>query len=170
MKEARIFSLILIPTIGQYVVSLEEVKGSRLIPIWIGINEGNAIVLQLQGEKTPRPMTHDLMANMLKEFGLKVEKVIITDLKDNTYFAEISVKNHSKIYTIDSRPSDAMALAVRTNSPIYVDDKVFAKCPIINKPITEDEVEKFKNDLKSLRPEDFFKKFEEEKGEEGKQA
>ena len=162
MKETRIFSLVLIPTIGQYVVSLEDVNGNRLIPILIGLSEGNAIVLQLQGEKTPRPMTHDLMANMLKEFGLHVEKITITDLKDNTYFAEIEIKDGDKSYKIDSRPSDAMALAVRTNSPIFVDDKVFEKCPVINKPITEEEVEKFKDDLKRLGPEDFFKKFEEE--------
>lgn len=161
LKEAKIFSLVLIPLLGQYVVTLEEVGGQRLIPIWIGVNEGNAIGLKLQGEELPRPMTHDLLSNILGSLSVKVDRIVVTDLRDGTYYAVISLSSGTRRYEIDSRPSDAMALAVRTSTPIYVDEKVLKKCPVIMKPITEDEVEKFKQNLQSLKPEDFFKGFEE---------
>lgn len=161
VKEARIFSLVLIPLLGQYVVTLEEVGGQRLIPIWIGVNEGNAIGLKLQGEELPRPMTHDLMASVLSQLGAKVERIVVVDLRDGTYYAVIDVATNGKRYTIDSRPSDAMALAVRMNAPIFVDEKVWKKCPVIMKPITEEEVEKFKQEIQHLKPEDFFKGFSE---------
>ena len=166
LKEAKIFSLVLIPLLGQYVVTLEEAGGQRLVPIWIGVNEGNAIGLKLQGEQLPRPMTHDLISNMLGSLGVKVERIIVTDLRDGTYYASIVLNSGSRRYEIDSRPSDAMALAVRTNSPIFLDEKVLKKCPVIMKPISEDEVEKFKQNLQSLKPEDFFKGLEEGKGQE----
>lgn len=159
-KEAKIFSLVLIPLLGQYVVTLEEIGGQRLIPIWIGVNEGNAIGLKLQGEQLPRPMTHDLMTNLLVALSAKVDRVVVTDLKEGTYYAVIHVSAGQRHYEIDSRPSDAMALAVRTESPIFVDEKVLKKCPLIMKPISEEEAEKFKKDLQNLKPEDFFKGLE----------
>ena len=164
LKEAKIFSLVLIPLLGQYVVTLEEVGGQRLIPIWIGVNEGNAIGLKLQGEQLPRPMTHDLISNMLSTLGVKVEKVVVTDLRDGTYYATILLNIGSKRLEIDARPSDAMALAVRTATPIFVDEKVLKKCPLIMKPISEEEVDKFKTKLQDLKPEDFFKGLEEKPG------
>jgi len=164
LKEAKIFSLVLIPLLGQYVVTLEESGGNRLIPIWIGVNEGNAIGLKLQGEQLPRPMTHDLLSNMLETLEAKVERVVVTDLRDGTYYATILLAAGSRRYEIDSRPSDAMALAVRTQSPIFVDEKVLKKCPVIMKPISEEEAERFKKDLQNLKPEDFFKGMEGEKG------
>ena len=170
LKEAKIFSLVLIPLLGQYVVTLEEIGGQRLIPIWIGVNEGNAIGLKLQGEQLPRPMTHDLISTMLSTLGVKMERVVVTDLKDGTYYATIILAAGTRRFEIDSRPSDAMALAVRTETPIYVDEKVLKKCPIIMKPISEDEVEKFKQNLQNLKPEDFFKGLEEKPPEEGPAA
>jgi bifunctional DNase/RNase len=157
MKEFKIFSLMLIPMPAQYVIYLEEVGGTRLIPIWIGVNEGNAIVYKLQDESPPRPMTHDLMAEIFNTLNLQIEKVTVSDLKENTYFAIIDMRHGDENYSIDSRPSDAIALAVRTESPIYVSQDVLDKCPVIRKPISDDEVEKFKNEVQSLRPEDFFK-------------
>jgi len=157
IKEAKIFSLVLIPMLGQYVVTLEEIGGVRLVPIWIGMNEGNAIMLKIQNEQLPRPMTHDLLVNILNNIDLKIEKVVISDLRDDTYYAIIYlIKNGQKI-EIDSRPSDALAIAVRANSPIFINDKVFQKCPVIKKPITDQEVEEFKKNIQSLKPEDFFK-------------
>lgn len=156
-REARIFSLVLIPLLGQYVVTLEEVGGQRLIPIWIGVNEGNAIGLKLQGEELPRPMTHDLMATLLRQVGATIERVIIADLREGTYYAVIELVTDGKRMTVDSRPSDAMALAVRVNAPIFVDEKVWKKCPVIMKPITDEEAEKFRRQLQTLKPDDFFK-------------
>jgi len=157
MKEFKIFSLMLIPMPAQYVIYLEEVGGTRLIPIWIGVNEGNAIVYKLQDEPPPRPMTHDLLANIIQAIDMRVEKITVSDLKDNTYYAVIDMWNGSKSYAIDSRPSDAIALAVRTDAPIFVSQAVMDKCPVMRKPISDDEVEKFKDELQQLRPEDFFK-------------
>jgi bifunctional DNase/RNase len=165
LKEAKIFSLVLIPLLGQYVVTLEEMGGQRLIPIWIGVNEGNAIGLKLQGEQLPRPMTHDLMSSMLEVLKVRVERIVVTDLREGTYYAAITLNAGSQRFEIDSRPSDAMALAVRMATPIFVDEKVLKKCPVIMKPITEDEVAKFKKDLQGLKPEDFFKGLESREGQ-----
>ena len=160
LKEAKIFSLVLIPLLGQYVLTLEEMGGQRLVPIWIGVNEGNAIGLKLQDEQLPRPMTHDLMTNLLEAVGMKMERVVISDLRDGTYYALLVLTQGQKRYEIDARPSDALALAVRASTPIFVDEKVLKKCPVIMKPITKEEVEKFKDNLQSLKPEDFFKGLE----------
>jgi bifunctional DNase/RNase len=156
MQEFKIFSLMLIPMPSQYVIYLEEVNGSRLIPIWIGVNEGNAIVYKLQDEKMPRPMTHDLMANILETTDMRIERVTVSELKDNTYYAVIDMHDGDKRYAIDSRPSDAIALAVRVDSPIFISQSVLDKCPMIRKPISDNEVEEFKNELQGLKPEDFF--------------
>lgn len=164
LKSAKIYSLILIPPLGQYVVTLEEAGGSRLIPIWIGANEGNSIAMILQGEKFHRPLTHDLMTNILKDLGAEVERIIISDLRDNAYFAVIVLKHKDGVLSIDARPSDAIALAVRTNSPIFIDEKVLSLCPVINKPISEDEIRNFEQEMENLRPEDFFRKLNEEGG------
>jgi len=166
-KEAKIFSLVLIPLLGQYVLTLEEVGGQRLVPIWIGVNEGNAIGLKLQDEQLPRPMTHDLMSNVFKTLGVKVERVLISDLRDGTYYAVISLTTGTRRFEIDARPSDAMALAVRSDTPIFVGEKVLKKCPVIMKPISQDEVEKFKQNLQNIKPEDFFKGLEGNPPEEG---
>ncbi len=157
LKEAKIFSLVLIPMLSQYVVTLEELGGIRLVPIWIGVNEGNAIMLKLQNEQLPRPMTHDLLVNILTNSGLKIDRIVISDLREDTYYAVIHMIKNGQKLEIDSRPSDALAIAVRVNSPVFIDDKVFQKCPLIKKPITDQEVEEFKRDIQKLKPEDFFK-------------
>ena len=164
LKAAKIYSLILIPPLAQYVVTLEEIGGSRLVPIWIGINEGNSIAMVLQGEKFKRPLTHDLMTSIFKEVGAEIEKIIISDLRENAYYAIIALRQGDKTLNIDSRPSDAIALAVRTNSPIFIDEKVLSLCPVINKPISEEEIKNFEQEMENLRPEDFFRKLNEEGG------
>ncbi|MDD4878833.1 MAG: bifunctional nuclease family protein [Candidatus Omnitrophica bacterium] len=164
MKLAKIYSLIFIPPLAQYVVTLEEVDGSRLIPIWIGVSEGTSIVMVLEGGKFKRPLTHDLTINLIKALGGSLEKVIISDLKDNAYYATIILRQGDKALEIDSRPSDAIALAVRTGAPVFIDEKVLGLCPVINKPISEDEVKNFEKEIESLRPEEFFKKLDAEGG------
>ncbi|PIU41448.1 MAG: hypothetical protein COS99_05335 [Candidatus Omnitrophica bacterium CG07_land_8_20_14_0_80_42_15] len=158
IKKAKIFSIILMPQVHQYVAILEEIDGTRLLPIWIGVNEGNAIAMHMEKQKMPRPMTHDLLAGILNKVGVKVEKIVISDLKENTYYATLYIKLDGKSYEIDARPSDSMAIAVRTDSPIFIEEKVFEKCPVIRKPITDQEIEEFKTKLKDLKPEDFFNK------------
>ena len=167
MKLTKIYSLIFIPPLAQYVVTLEEADGSRLIPIWIGISEGASIAMVLEGEKFKRPLTHDLTVNLVRTLGGSLEKIIISDLKENAYYATIILKQGERSLEIDSRPSDAIALAVRTGAPIFVEEKVLALCPVINKPISEDEVKNFEKEIENLRPEDFFKKFDEAPPKEG---
>ena len=161
IKEARIVSVVSLFPLPQYVVVLEDVEKTRLVPIWIGMNEGNAIALELQGEKFPRPLTHDLIVNLLGALNAAVEKVVVSDLKDSSYYAVIHLKSNGKNLTIDARPSDSLAVAVRIHCPIFIDEKVLKKCPVIEKPITKDEIEKFKEQLKALTPEEFFKSLEE---------
>ncbi|MBI1884480.1 MAG: bifunctional nuclease family protein [Chlamydiae bacterium] len=160
MKKAKINSLMLIPQIGQYVIVLEAIEDARLVPIWIGASEGSSIALQLQGAELPRPITHDLIVNLFKLFEVKLNKVIVSDLKDNTYFAILEVEANGKRFEIDSRPSDAIAIAVRMQTPLFIDEKVLEKCPKIERPISEEDVEKFRKDLQNISPEEFFKKLE----------
>lgn len=160
MKQARITSLVSLFPLPQYVVVLEDVDKTHLVPIWIGVSEGNAIALEMNGEKFPRPLTHDLIVNILTELGAQILRVTITDIKENSYFAELTVSHLDKVYQIDARPSDSLAVAVRVGCPIFIDDKVLEKCPSIEKPISEDEVERFKDDLRRLSSEEFFQKLE----------
>ena len=166
IKEARIVSVVSLFPLPQYVVVLEDLEKTRLVPIWIGMNEGNAIALELQGEKFPRPLTHDLIVMLLSTLGAAVEKVVVSDLKENSYYALIYLKSHEKVLTIDARPSDSLAIAVRIHCPVYIDEKVLKKCPAVDKPITEKEIDKFKGQLKNTTPEDFFKQLEESSGAE----
>jgi uncharacterized protein len=161
IKEAKISSIVSLFPLPQYVVVLEDLEKTRLVPIWIGVNEGNAIALEMQGEKFPRPLTHDLMVNMLKAINATVEKIVVSDLKENSYYAIIFIKHNGQTVELDARPSDSLALAVRLHCPIFIDDKVLKKCPQIDSSITQEEIEKFKTDLKSMSPEEFFKSLEE---------
>ena len=117
----------------QPIVLLKERDGERFLPIWIGNVEAAAIAFALQGVQTARPMTHDLMRNVLEELGASVVRVVITELKDGTFFANIELTQDDSSYTISSRPSDAIALAVRTNSTIFADEKVLTEASIVIK-------------------------------------
>ncbi len=154
---------------GQCVMVLEEVDGPRLLPVWIGLYEGGSIGMAIQGQKFPRPLTHDLFASALESLGAKIQKIVITELKDSTFYAEIHIEKDGKTIAVDARPSDSVALAVRANCQILVSDQVFEACPEMLKPITEDEVGEFKKKLETMTPEDFFRdlKKKEKEGEGG---
>jgi len=164
IREAKIFSLAQV--VDRCIVVVEEVGGPRLVPIWIGIFEGGAIAAELTGQEPPRPMTHDLVSNILKTTHITMERIVITDLRDNTYFAEIHLRNNGDTIVVDARPSDALALAVRTHCPMFVSETVFKKCPELLKPISEDEVKNFKEELKNMKPEDFFRDLKKDKPNE----
>lgn len=148
---------------GQCVMVLEEIDGPRLLPIWIGLYEGGAIGMALSGQQFPRPLTHDLFMIVLQQLGSKVKHIEITELRDATFFAEICLANGTKDIVIDARPSDSVAVAVRANCPILVNDKVFKACPELLKPISEEEVSDFKKKLDTMTPEDFFKDLKKKK-------
>lgn len=167
IKEAKISSITPLFPLPQYVVVLEDLEKTRLVPIWIGVNEGNAIALEMQGEKFPRPLTHDLMVNILEGLEAKIEKIVISDLRDSSYYAVIHIQVQGKTVTLDARPSDSLALAVRVHCPIFIDEKVLNKCPQIESSITQEEIDKFKDALKNMSANEFFKSLEEAPPAEG---
>lgn len=109
-----------IPNSDSQVVILQDESKAHTLPIWVGVAEGTAIRLAMEGVIPPRPLSHDLIRNLTEQLGLKISKVVVTDVKNNTYYASIHLSSKQSELTVDSRPSDAIALAVRTSSPIYV--------------------------------------------------
>jgi len=158
-KTTRLYSLSQVG--GQCVLVLEEIDGPRLMPIWIGLYEGGAIGMALAGQKFPRPLTHDLFMTVVTELGARVKHVTITELKDSTFYADVCLEKNGQEILIDARPSDSVALAVRANCPILVNEQVFESCPELLKPISEDEVSDFKKKLDHMTPEDFVKDLKE---------
>ena len=141
---------------NQPIVLLRERTGERYLPIWIGAAEAAAIALALQGVVTPRPMTHDLMKNMLEDLSVAVQKIVVTELREGTFYAQIDMQRNGSAYEISSRPSDAIALAVRLGAPIFANEDVLAEAAIlIPSGDEEEEVEKFREFLESVKPEDF---------------
>ena len=142
----------------QPIVLLKTREGNRFLPIWIGHPEAAAILMKLQGANTPRPMTHDLINDMLSELDVSCSRVSVTELRENTFYASITLQLDGKEMEIDSRPSDALALAVRTSAPIFAAQEVIDESAIEFEHEVEDQdevVEKFKNFLDEVTPEDF---------------
>ncbi|MCB1195018.1 bifunctional nuclease family protein [bacterium] len=155
-RRAQVYTIMMVPVTGQFVVLLEEIDGTRLLPIWIGRSEGESILIKLQNIDLPRPITHDLFVNVLSSFKATVQKVLISDLHDNTYYAEITLMHNNKPLVIDARPSDGIAIALRAGADLFIAQKVFEKCPVVSKPISQKEVDDFKSKLETLNPKDFF--------------
>jgi len=155
LKPINLYSLISLG--AQYVLILEEIDGPRLIPIWIGPAEGNSIAMHLNNIQLPRPMTHDLIVSFLKSMNAKISKVVITELKESTFYASIYVEQNGNIQEIDARPSDSIALALRASSPLFVNDAIFEQCEPLLKPISKDEVDDFRKKLVHLKPEDIYR-------------
>ena len=143
-----------LPT-NQPIVLLKEKEGERFLPIWIGAMEATAIAFALQGIVTARPMTHDLMKNLLEETGIRVDRIVITELRDGTFYAVIQMQANGSTYEVSSRPSDAIALAVRVNVPIFANEEVLTEASIVIRDDEEQEVEKFREFLDQVTPEDF---------------
>lgn len=138
------------------IVLLRESDGSRFLPIWIGPVEATAIALALQGIEQPRPMTHDLMRDLLESSGATVNKVVVTELRDATFYAVIDMTIGERREEVSSRPSDAIALAVRTDSPIFASEEVLDEASIlVSEEDEESEVERFRTFLDEVNPEDF---------------
>ena len=147
--EVRIYSIA--TSFTESIVFLEEVHGIRILPIWIGPVEAQAIAIKMSGFSSPRPMTHDLLYRIIYQTKMRVEKVVIDDLIDNTYYAKIYlVKPDNEVVVVDSRPSDAIALSVRCGCLIYINKDILEKTQTISKPISEEEVKDFKEKLKDF--------------------
>ncbi len=141
------------------IALLRECGGDRrLLPIFIGGPEATAIAFAMEEVTTPRPMTHDLMRNLLDELGVSLERLDITDLRDGTFFSELVLHGHDGIHRVSSRPSDGIALALRTGSPIFAEESVLAEAGYLEATAEEPEeevVEQFKEFIDSVNPEDF---------------
>src|SRR5216683_2696662 len=122
--EMKIRGLMMDPVTNMPIVVLKDVQGQAILPIWVGVYEANAIALEIEKVQTPRPMTHDLLKNVLMGLDGRVSKIVVNELKDDTFYALIWVERDGQMMTIDSRPSDALALALRMDCPIFVDEQV----------------------------------------------
>lgn len=136
--EMKIRGLMMDPVTNMPIVILKDSAGSSVLPIWVGIYEANAIALEIEKVSTPRPMTHDLLRNLLLGLEARVNKVVVSDLRDDTFYALIWLECGGQIMTIDSRPSDALALALRVDCPIYVEDEVLKNSKVVG--ATSDKV------------------------------
>jgi bifunctional DNase/RNase len=143
-----------LPT-NQPIVLLRERSGERYLPIWIGAAEAAAIALSLQGVVTPRPMTHDLLKTILEDLSVEVQRIIVTELRDSTFYASIQMQKGTDALEISSRPSDAIALAVRMSVPIFANEDVLEEAAILIPGDEDEEVEKFREFLDNVSPEDF---------------
>jgi len=151
---------------NQPIVLLKEREGERYLPIWIGTSEATAIAFALQGVVTARPMTHDLLKTILDELAVNVSRILITELREGTFYATIEMGRNGTPLEISSRPSDAIALAVRLGVPIFAHEDVLGEASIVireDEEQQEEEVERFREFLENVRPEDFG-------GEEGSQS
>jgi hypothetical protein len=149
-QRVQIQGLLLDPITERPILILKNLEDNRILPIWIGSSEANAIALQLENIKVPRPMTHDLMCGILDKMSVPMKEVRITNLKDNTYFADIVLSCRGGDVHVDARPSDAVALAVRLDVPIFVEEAIFEMAGDVD----EDNAEQLRKWLEALSPEE----------------
>jgi len=143
------------------IVLLKDKDERNFLPIWIGMFEAAAIAMQLQDFQPPRPMTHDLIVSIFEQLHGTVERVVISDIKEDTFYSvlEVRVKDQKETLKIDCRPSDAIAVAVRVNVPIYVVENVMMKAKMVNQEKDKEETAKFQEFINNIRPEDFEQYF-----------
>jgi len=153
----EIKGLLMDPVSNMPVVILRDAGNGVFLPIWVGIFEANAIAIAMEKIATPRPMTHDLLSNLLGELRTRVDRIVINELKDNTFFARIHLSRGEETWNIDSRPSDAMALALRAQAEIYVEEEVLEKSKSLRAEGTEPDPERLRKWLEEVSPEDLGK-------------
>ncbi len=148
--EMKIRGLMMDPVTNMPIVILKDTTSDTVLPIWVGIYEANAIALEIEKVTTPRPMTHDLLKNLLTGLDARVHKIVVNDLHDDTFFAVIWVEREGQIISIDSRPSDALALALRVDCPIFVEDQVLKTSRLataVSDRVSSDELRKWLENL-----------------------
>jgi len=152
----------------QPIVLLKTADGNKFLPIWIGHAEAAAILMKLQSQASPRPMTHDLVSDMLQQLGAQIIRITVTELRENTFYAQITVAQDGQELEVDSRPSDAIALAIRAEAPIFAADQVIEESAIefegeeVNEEQLEAEVSRFRHFLDEVTPDQFAVEDEEE--------
>ena len=155
--EMTIKGLMVDPVTNMPIVILRDKEGQRVLPIWVGIFEANAIALQIENIATPRPMTHDLLRNVIEDLKASVQKVVVCDLQENTFYALIYLSLNGDTLAIDARPSDAIALALRTRAPIFVEDAVIDHAKTVDFSAEKTDADRLQKWLESLDPDDLGK-------------
>ena len=155
--EMTIKGLMVDPITNMPIVILRDREGQRVLPIWVGIFEANAIALQIENISTPRPMTHDLLRNVIQDLKASVQKIVVCDLQENTFYALIYLTLNGDTLAIDARPSDAIALALRTRAPIFVEDSVIDNAKTVDFTSEKNDADRLQKWLESLDPDDLGK-------------
>ncbi len=155
--EMTIKGLMVDPVTNTPIILLRDKDGDRVLPIWVGIFEANAIALQIENVSTPRPMTHDLLRNVIHDLKGAVEKIVVSDLQENTFFALIHLMVDGQRVAIDARPSDAIALALRTKAPIFVEETVIDNAKTMDPTSDKSDADRLHKWLESLDPDDLGK-------------
>jgi uncharacterized protein len=155
--EMSIKGLMVDPTTNMPIVILRDKEGDKVLPIWVGVFEANAIAMQIENVAVPRPMTHDLLRNVIADLHATVQRIVVSDLQENTFYAVIYLTVHGDTVAIDARPSDAIALALRTRAPIFVDDAVIDSAKTIDSTPDKGDADRLHQWLESLDPEDLGK-------------
>jgi bifunctional DNase/RNase len=155
--EMTIKGLMVDPITNMPIVILRDKEGQKVLPIWVGIFEANAIALQIENIATPRPMTHDLLRNVIQDLHASVQKIVVCDLQENTFYALIYLSMNGDTVAIDARPSDAIALALRTRAPIFVEDTVIDNAKTFDPAPEKADADRLHKWLESLDPEDLGK-------------
>ncbi|MGH2757145.1 MAG: bifunctional nuclease family protein [Actinomycetota bacterium] len=145
------------PITNMPIVILRDKDGQRVLPIWVGVFEANAIALQIENVATPRPMTHDLLRNVIHDLRAEIRKIVVSDLKENTFYALIHLEINGEPLAVDARPSDAIALALRARAPIYVEDRVIDSAKTIDFVPDKGDAERLQKWLESLDPDEMGK-------------
>jgi bifunctional DNase/RNase len=155
--EMTIKGLMVDPITNMPIIILRDKDGQRVLPIWVGVFEANAIALQIENVTTPRPMTHDLLKNVIADLRARIDKIVVSDLKENTFFALIYLSVGGEVMAIDARPSDAIALALRARAPIFVEEKVIDHAKTVDLAPEKGDAERLQKWLESLDPDDMGK-------------
>lgn len=155
--EMTIKGLMVDPVTNMPIIILRDQEGQRVLPIWVGVFEANAIALQIENIATPRPMTHDLLRNVIADLKAQVRKIVVSDLKENTFYALIYMTVNGDTVAVDARPSDAIALALRVRAPIFVEDAVIDSAKRLDFTPDKADSERLRKWLESLDPEDLGK-------------
>ena len=152
--EMKIRGLMMDPVTNMPIVVLKDVQGNSVLPIWVGVYEANAIALEIEKVQTPRPMTHDLLRNVFLGLEVRVDKIVVSDLKDDTFYAVIWVEREGQLIMLDSRPSDALALALRMDCPIFVDEIVLKNSKVTSALAERTTTDQLRSYLEGLSDED----------------
>ena len=157
MQIEMTIKLMVDPITNLPIILLRDRDGQRVLPIWVGASEANAIALQIENITTPRPMTHDLLRNVIHDLKAEIRKVVVSDLKDNTFYALIHLEVNGEPLAVDARPSDAIALALRARAPIFVEDRVIDNAKTTDFAPDKTDVERLQKWLESLDPDEMGK-------------